>query len=242
MRIIVVSPPRFGNHWIECLLGTIYELEHLGGAQKPPDTKARVVQEWIEAGGFPDDAIFHLHCRYRERLCDVADALSAHMVSMVRDPYDAFVSLYFWTQKREPAPAEKPGRRTRHLMVGKPIDDPAVLEFLGDEDGYEGYLRTALGWHRSGRASLVRYEDLHARPVETLTTLTDAIAPVDPEVITAALETCRAENMRQQSADMQWNVRVARVGDSHEKLGAAHLDIFRDRYGDIIRELGYEVR
>jgi hypothetical protein len=37
-------------------------------------------------------------------------------------------------------------------------------------------------------------------------------------------------------------VRVARVGDSREKLGPAHLELFRDRYGDIIRELGYEVR
>ena len=78
--------------------------------------------------------------------------------------------------------------------------------------------------------------------METLTSLTDAISPVDPHVIEAALETCSADNMRQQSDDMRWNVRVAKVGDSREKLAPAHLEIFRDRYGDIIRELGYEVR
>ncbi len=242
MRIVVISPPRSGNHWIECLLGEIYGLEHLGGAQKPPDTKARAFHDWAKAGGFPDDSIFHLHCRFRGRLCDVIDAVPAHIVTMLRDPYDAFVSRYFWTQKRQPMDIEKAERRSRHQMVGKPLDDPAVLAFLEDSEGFEGHLRSAIEWSKSGRAAVVRYEDLHTRPVETLTEVTNAISPVEGSIIAAAIEACRADNMRQQSEKMQWNVRVAKVGDSREKLGPAHLEIFRDRYADLIQELGYEVR
>ena len=35
VRILVVSPPRSENHWVECLLGRIYELNRVGGAKKP---------------------------------------------------------------------------------------------------------------------------------------------------------------------------------------------------------------
>jgi predicted PolB exonuclease-like 3'-5' exonuclease len=48
--------------------------------------------------------------------------------------------------------------------------------------------------------------------------------------------------MRQKSAMMAWNVRAAKVGDSRERLTEAHLAIFRERYADLIRSLGYEVR
>jgi hypothetical protein len=38
------------------------------------------------------------------------------------------------------------------------------------------------------------------------------------------------------------HVRTAKVGDSREKLNDEHLAIFRDKYADMIRTLGYEVR
>ena len=55
------------------------------------------------------------------------EATPAHIVTIVRDPYDAFVSRYYWTQKRMPRDQEKAERRPRHRMVGKPLDDPEVL-------------------------------------------------------------------------------------------------------------------
>ena len=48
--------------------------------------------------------------------------------------------------------------------------------------------------------------------------------------------------MRQKSAMMTWNVRAATVGDSRQHLSEAHLAIFRERYAEQIRSLGYEVR
>jgi hypothetical protein len=242
MRILVVSPPRSGNHWVECLLGTIYDLQRMGGAKKPDATKPRVVRAWAEAGGFRDGAIFHLHCRFNAGLCDVIDAVPAHLVTVVRDPYDVFVSYYYWSQQRAPADREKAARRPRHSMVGKPLDDPAVLTFLADPKGFGSLLTRANEWLHSGRAIPLRYEDLHRDPITALTRVTEQIAPVEWERIAAAIETCRAENMRQKSSMMAWNVRAAKVGDSRERLTEAHLAIFRDRYADQIRSLGYEVR
>lgn len=242
MRILVVAPPRSGNHWIACLLRTIYQLKHKGGSKKPDATRPEAVQAWAEAGGFLDGWIMHMHCRFSPKFCDVIEAVPAHLVTVVRDPYDAFVSRYYWTQRRTPMDQEKAERRPRQSMVGKPLDDPAVLAFLADPQGFGSHLTVANSWLHSGRAIPVRYEDLHHDPVAALTRVTEQIAPVEQGRIDAAIEACRAENMRQKSAMMAWNVRAATVGDSRERLTEAHLAIFRERYADLIHSLGYEVR
>jgi Sulfotransferase domain len=240
MRIVVIAPPRSGNHWIECLLRAMYNLHHFAAGAKPDAAKPRIVQEWAQSG-FPDDSIFHLHCRYSSKLCDVFEAVPAHIVTIVRDPYDAFVSRYYWLQE---IPTDRHGseRRPRHRMVGRPLDDPEVLAFLADPQGFGSHLTTAERWLHSGRALVVRYEELHDDPLAALTRLTEAIAPVDRTRIETAVEVCRAENMRQRAELHPWRVRTARIGDSKERLGQAHLAIFREHYADVIASLGYEVR
>ena len=94
----------------------------------------------------------------------------------------------------------------------------------------------------SGRAIVVRYEDLHKDAIETLTRVTDQIEPVDPERVQQAVEACNAENMRNMSQRMSKHVRSAKVGDSRGKLDESHLKIFREQYGDLVSTLGYEVR
>jgi Sulfotransferase domain len=242
VRILVVSPPRSGNHWIECLLSTIYQLKSKGGSKKPEATTARAVRTWAQSGGFQDGWILHMHRGFSAKFCDVIEAVPAHIVTIVRDPYDAFVSRYYWTQQRAPADRERAARRPRQRMLGKPLDDPEVLDFLADAKGFGTHLTAANAWLHSGRAIAVRYEELHHCPIEALTRVTEQIAPVEPGRIAAAIEACRAEKMRQKSAMMTWNVRAATVGDSREHLTEAHLAIFRERYADQIRSLGYEVR
>jgi hypothetical protein len=242
VRILVVSPPRSGNHWVECLLGSIYELKSKGGSKKPDATTARAVRAWAQSGGFQDGWIMHMHRRFNPRFCDAVEAIPAHLVTVVRDPYDAFVSYYYWSQRRSPTDREKAERRPRQTMVGKPLDDPEVLAFLADPQGFGNRIAEANAWLHSGRTITVRYEDLHRCPLEALTRLTEQIAPVEQARIEAAIEACQAENMRQKSAMMAWNVRAAKVGDSRERLTEAHLAIFRELYADQIRSLGYEVR
>ncbi|MDQ3226525.1 MAG: sulfotransferase domain-containing protein [Chloroflexota bacterium] len=242
MRIVVVSPPRSGNHWIECLLSTIYGLTRMGGEEKPDATTPGVFREWARGGGFPDNSLFHLHCRYRPKIADAIEATPALILTMVRNPYDAFVSRYFWTQQRMPPDREKAEARPRQRMVGKPLDDPDVLAFLADPHGFGSHLTTADAWLHSGRALVVRYEDLHRDPVTALTRATDAIEPVPPDRTDAAIEACTAENLRHQTGWKARSIRVAKVGDSTQRLAEAHLAIFRDQYADLIRSLGYEVR
>jgi hypothetical protein len=172
------------------------------------------------------------------------DSVPAHLVTIVRDPYDAFVSMYHWMQTRTEYDRERgrvrPKERPRNALYNKPLDDPAILEFLAGPFGE--HLRRADEWVHSGRAIVVRYEDLHRDAAGTLTKVTDQIEPVDLARIMQAVEACSAENMRNMSKRMSKHVRAATVGDSRGTLGDAHLKIFRDQYSDLLTSLGYEVR
>lgn len=242
MRIVISSPPKMGNKWLKCLLSRVYGLQWIIGDDSP-DTNVDEFKQFVADGRFPDNTIFHQHSRFKKKMCDEIDAIPAHLVTIVRDPYDAFVSMYHWIQTRSEADKVK-GRvrkeRPRDVLVGKALDDPAILDFLATSYG-ENIVR-ADQWVRSGRAIVVRYEDLHRDTIAELTRITKLIEPVDAARIEAAVEACSADNMRKMSKKMSQHVRSATVGESRQTLGDAHLAIFREQYGDLLASLGYEVR
>ena len=77
------------------------------------------------------------------------EAVPARLVTIVRDPYDAFVSTYYTIQQHAAEKNQK-GRKFTELM-GKSLDDPAVVEFLR-RGGYSNNLQKARDWAGSGRA------------------------------------------------------------------------------------------
>lgn len=239
MRILIAAPPKAGNMWLKCLLGHIYGLRWLKQGETPPRADLDSFRDWVAAGGFADNTIFHQHYDYSDDLCQSAASAPAHLVSIVRDPYDAFVSTYFTLQQHGEENNRK-GRKWSNLM-GKAIDDADVLAFL-DEGGYRNNLLKAVEWLHSGKAAVLRYERLQADPQAELERATGAIAPVPPGRIARAIEACSADNMRQMNRGMAKHIRTATVGDWENHLNADHLAIFRARYGDLIESLGYPVR
>jgi hypothetical protein len=240
VRIVVSAPPKSGNHWIGCLLSTIYGLQWPTPGGHAATATPETLEAFVADGKFPDGSMFHHHTRFHRRLCDVIDAIPAHNVTIIRDPYDVFVSMYYWEQERTSRGLGRDQPRPRNAMFGKPLDHDDVLTFLAD--GFGPHIARANGWLHSGRANPIRYEELHSNPFGALQRITDAIEPVTTEQIHAAVEACRAERVRQQDEKMAWHVRSARVGDSREKLGELHLAVFRERHGEQIRKLGYDVR
>src|SRR5215207_7736903 len=124
MRILIASPPKMGNTWLKHLLGSIYDLKLLTKNKKrlknkkdevPERADLGLFTEWVERGGFPDGTIFHQHHGYSGELCNIAAALPAHLVTIVRDPYDAFVSSYYNLQHKRP--------RLKHKLAGTEAED-----------------------------------------------------------------------------------------------------------------------
>ena len=246
MRIVIASPPKAGNKWLKCLLASTYDLQVVLGGDTPVATP-EALRAWVERGGFRDGWIFHQHAPFSSELCDAIEAIPARLVTIARDPYDQFVSLYHWTQSRAAADRasgkDRPGgvrALARDVLVGKPLDHPDILAYLERE--FPDYLVRANEWLHSGRAVVVRYEGLHRDPMGELVRATDQITPVAPDRIQRAVETCRAEHMRRQSKAMARHVRAATVGDWRNHLTEAHLAIFREKHADLVRSLGYGVR
>jgi hypothetical protein len=239
VRIVIAGPPKTGNMWLKCLLGRAYGLRWLRSFETPVSADFASLKTWLADGRFPDGTIFHQHYDFAPEIADALEAVPARLVTIVRDPYDAFVSTYYTLQQHAAEKNEK-GRKFTELM-GKSLDDPAVVEFLR-RGGYANNLQKARDWARSGRAVVLRYEDLSRDPLAALQHATAQIAAVDDDRLQIAIDYCRADRMRQRTKGGNKHVRAATVGDSVRQLSLEHLDAFREAYADIITELGYPVR
>lgn len=239
MRIVIAGPPKAGNVWLKCLLGHIYDLRPLTPKETPDRPRAGLFKAWAGDGGFPDGTIFHQHYDYSDDLVDAFDAAEAHTVTIVRDPYDTFVSSYFTVQQHADTDFRK-NRRT-DVLLNKPLDHPDVLAYLR-EGGFRNNMLRAQEWIQSGRTVVVRYEGLHRDPLAEISRVANELGNVPNERIERAIATCSAENMRKMGGGTSKHVRAAKVGDSRERLNDEHLAIFRDQHADLIRSLGYDVR
>ncbi len=99
MRIVIAGPPKTGNMWLKCLLGRAYGLRWLRPFETPERADLQALRSWLAADRFPDGTIFHQHYDYASEVADALDAVPAHVVTIVRDPYDAFVSTYYTLQQ-----------------------------------------------------------------------------------------------------------------------------------------------
>ena len=240
MRIVIASPPKTGNSWLKCLLATIYDLQWLTGDHTPERADVDAFRAWVERGAFPDRSIYHQHYDFSDELCDLADAVPARITTIVRDPYDQFVSLYFFVQAQGGNAKRAARGRAADVMLGKPIDHPDALAFLADD--FNTDLQKGLEWLASGRTIVVRYEELHRDPLTELARATSRLSPVEPERIERAAVACEARTLLKARRGLSKRIRSATVGDWQNHLTPAHLAIFRDRHADLIRSLGYEVR
>lgn len=236
MRIIVASTPKTGNIWIKSLLAEIYNLQILGNEPREvEDLSDRFQQGW-----FIDNSIFHQHFPPNDKFFELVDTIGCHLVTTIRNPYDVFVSLYFYVQNFPEIFSDRD--RELNFIFGKPLDHPDVLFFLrGIDGGFRIHIEVAEKWVSRKQSIIIRYEDLLAKPFNVLSKVTAKIAPTSKDNILNAIEVCRAENMRKQNDDLQRHIREATVGDWRNHLTEAHLQIFRTQYGETITKLGYEL-
>ncbi|MGD8751682.1 MAG: sulfotransferase domain-containing protein [Anaerolineales bacterium] len=236
MRIIVASPPKTGNIWVKSILSEVYNLRVL---TPEPGDDVRDLETFVEQGSFVDDAIFHQHYWPTNRLFKLTNSLAIYVVTILRNPYDTFVSLFYYVQNFPEIIG--PGHPL-HFIHGKSIDHPEVLDFIKRvEGGFGIHLVLANKWLKDGRSILIRFEALKSDTYQTVKSITDQIQPVTDAVIHQALEETSAKRMREKSNILSRHIRKASVGDWRNHLTQAHLNVFKTYHGDLIENLGYEV-
>jgi hypothetical protein len=235
MRIIVAGPPKTGNIWITCLLSEIYTLNTL---YRPPATDVEFDRA-VRDGWFPDGSIFHQHYSPSPVFLKTAAALDCNLVTIIRNPYDTFVSLYFFVQNF-PGQFSNPQNPLSRICK-KPLDHPDIFGFLRDvKRGYGIHLKSALDWMKSSRSVILRYESLKSEPAQVLAEVTARIQPVEEAAIRRSIEACNMENMRKMVDTYGKHIRKGAVGDWRNHLGTAHLDAINTHRG-WIEALGYEI-
>ncbi len=209
--VYVVSFPKSGRTWFRTILGTALQLQ--SGRQDVDPTS--VHRLWMFDPGAPRFVFTH---DINAHLADTRSVkwegeryINKKTILLVRDPRDTIVSLYFEMTKR----------------VGS--YDGTISQFIRQDVGGIASLVTFLNeWlgnlDKVRQRLLVRYEDLHDSPLDTISgALEFAGAPAERGVIARAIELCSFDAMQRM-----------------ERAGA--VDHVRLRPGDVDDPQSYKVR
>jgi hypothetical protein len=187
--VYVVSFPKSGRTWLRTILGNAL---HGQFGQTPLDPTS-VHHMWMFDRRIPRIVFTHDMDAHLHR----ADAIqwsgrkygNRKTIILIRDPRDTIVSLYFEMSKRVHA------------------YDGTISDFIRQEEGGIASLITFLNLWMANFASLpkklmIRYEDLHSRPVETVEAVLRfaGISEINRDVVDRALERSSFGVMRDMEA------------------------------------------
>jgi hypothetical protein len=162
------------------------------------------------------------------------------LVTITRNPADIFFSLYQFVNalKQADLGGEITADPRYRKLIGNALDSAEVLDFLVHD--FNEVTGSAL-WILSGKALVVRYEDLNPRPEATLAELCKRIWPVPVERIRDAIAACGKDALRGQSAALGVIVRRGLVGEGLQTLLPIHRQLIREKYADELPILGYSL-
>jgi hypothetical protein len=236
MRVLIASPRKTGNAQLRCLLASAYGLELIGSRDAPDGSEVNAVESWLE--DFPNRGVAHTSFHYSPELATLLADHGVSAVAVLRHPFDLLVSIHEIAQRR----SAKKGRLLQEAdpwapLAGRDLDDPAVMEYV--IDGFSDEITWLKGWHDSG-VPIVRFELLEIAPSRVLAQLATALGQLDDDQIAHAVEMCPAENLVRSSPVLGRRMPPVPSGTWRERLPQDQLSILRDRYGDDVRQLGYE--
>jgi hypothetical protein len=185
-EVICVSYPKCGRTWFRVLLGKAISLRH-GVDDKLVFDSEKIAREtgvpmpFFVHDGASNTEGFH----YQELEADKSKYQNKRVVLLYRDPRDVVVSCYFQATRR---------KKLYEGEISDFIRDPrfGIRKILTFYDHWEKSQHVPRAFH------LVRYEDLHARPEETLAAALRFLGEdVDDEVVAQAIEFSRFDAMKE---------------------------------------------
>jgi Sulfotransferase domain len=238
MRILVAAPPKTGNVWLEKMFSLNYGLQWIRSSPAYDYWGTRdtaPLADFIASGTYPHGSVCHQHYWPSDPLFQIAQDNEIRLATTLRDPYDQFVSWYFYIQNFSDAfvAANDPGQRA----IGKPIGHVDVLDLLSHEFGV--FLDQGIAWLESGRSLIVRYEQLHSAPEAVLAASKEYLSLTPARTMADAIAGASVDNMRLEGPDLKRHIRTGRAGAWSEHLTGSHREIFLSRHGERLERLGY---
>lgn len=235
--VFICTYPKSGTTWLGYLLAQALKpdpaerLDLKSFGKYVPDVNLLYTRRGslAEHAALADPRFFLCHATCDPKLPNV--------VYVLRDPRDVLLS--YWHYQR----------------FLKPGYDRSLAEFLLDEEHWPCDWDQHVGsWllppNRHPNLLVLRYEDLHADAAGALRAVLGFAGRSRTESqIAAAVEASRFDRMR--AAEEQHGVhgkagdprerfvRKGRIGSWQEEMGPAELRIVEDRYGDVMRKVGY---
>ena len=228
LRILILSTPKTGNTWLSRLLSSIYDLPQAGLFAPFDPKQARGLRpEWV---------LFH-HLQPSREILKWIDEINPVLITAVRHPADVLVSLYYHLREFQAGEIDPIATKK---MLSAPFER---FDIVSDAKGsFRDDLECSLSWLRTGRAHVVRYEDLWRDVRKELTRLTNLIAPVPERRIELAIERSDFSLMRRLAGDYGRFFRSGNVGSWREDLPRPVIDeLGKKPYASIIAELGYSM-
>ena len=241
-RILIAATEKTGNTWLKLLLSQIYDLPTLYIGQDFSEAEANSLgNRWVT----------HQHFLPERPLLTWAAATRTHLLTMTRHPADLLVSLYHYCcnyadHYRDDAAITRAliadaNEREATTELPHHVVDGALIRTLQERIMCD--LNISISWIRSGRSIIVRYEDLRAEPLTTLSDLAASIAPVSRKRIEQAIDACDITVLRDTSATDSKFFRRALIGEWRTVLPAEILRRFAEEepFRSQLAFLGYEV-
>jgi estrone sulfotransferase len=239
--VFVCTYPKSGTTWLGYLLANALKpdpaepLDLKSFGKYVPDVNLQYTKRGslAEHAGLPDPRFFLCHAAYNAALATTFPKV----VYVLRDPRDAMLSYWHYQ---------------RFLAAGY---DKSLADFLREGEHWPcDWDEHVTGWllpRRHPNLLVLRYEDLHADAAGALRAVL-ALAGVDrtDAQIAAAVEASRFDKMRaaedkggvhgKAGGSAERFVRKGRVGSWRDEMTPADLRVLEDRYGDVMRQVGYE--
>jgi hypothetical protein len=192
--IVIVSFGKSGRTWLRVMLSRLYQVKHglsqryLLGFDNFHSMNRAIPKIFLTHDNYIKD--------YTGNVDNKSDFYSHKVVLLARDPRDVAVSQYFQWRYRM-----KPNKKVLNKYPGAG-EDVSTFDFVMDKDAGLPKIIEFMNLWASERERLkgfflLRYEDLRARPEDTLKALLEFIGtPGTDEEIREAVEFSSYENMK----------------------------------------------
>lgn len=234
MKILIAGAPKTGNMWLKHILSHLYQVPEVD-LSAVPDFRA-----YLDANF--ESFVTHQHFLPKPYIVAWGEKVSAKFITMARHPGDLFVSLFFYVNQYGDAwrKAGILGQTPSHCLIGQPLDGSVVMNYLA-RDFHGECLGKTIAWQDSGKAQMIRYEDLKNAPAETVQSLSGFLEPVTSTRIREAIQKSQFKAMRKNAGPgMKAHFRKGKTGGWRRWLNKTHCDIIADVSGEAMQRWHYD--